>query len=100
MEYLRGPFIKLVIEYLQQITVMVKSQDNTPVPIILQRAFIFGKSQGMADVLAAHPVLKSRRDAHDPGLHVSSVTQKSCNGNTYVQVERKKKGGRVARGYE
>ena len=86
MEYLRGLFIKLVIEYLQQITIMVKAQNDTPVPVILQRAFIFGEGQGVADVLATHPVLKSRRGINDPGLHASSVTQKICSGNVVEEL--------------
>jgi hypothetical protein len=53
MEYFRGSSIKLVVEYLQQITVMVKTQDDTPVFVILQRAFIFGESQGVTDILKA-----------------------------------------------
>jgi hypothetical protein len=44
MEYLRGSLIKLAVKYFQQVAVMVKTQDDTPVRVILQRAFIFGKS--------------------------------------------------------
>jgi hypothetical protein len=82
MEYLRGSLIKLVIEYLQQIAVMVKAQDDTPGAVIFQRAFIFGGSQDATDILAVHPVLKGRRGVDNPGLHASRVTQKSCGGNT------------------
>jgi hypothetical protein len=59
MEHLRSLFINLIIQNFQQVAALIEAKNDTFVPFVLQRPFIFGPGEGVAVLSALTPCLNA-----------------------------------------